>query len=31
MVEHNFPLGREHYSSESLEGYLQGALGEYLR
>ena len=31
MVEHNFRLGREHCSLESLEGYLQGALGEYLR
>jgi len=28
MVEHNFRLGREHYS---LESYLQSALGEYLR
>jgi len=31
MVEHNFRLGKEHYSLESLEGYLYTGLGEYLR
>jgi len=31
MVEHNFRLGREHYSLDSLEAYIVDALGKYLR
>ncbi len=31
MVEHNFRLGRELYSLDSLEAYIVDALGKYLR